>query len=102
MKEVAHGAATTDGFIFAQACRDKADTYPELVRESAQHKFLLLGTEVGGRFSEETAEIQKRRKRFVTPCGHMYLPKDDFFCRFVSIARYPSNITPSTATRAKD
>ena len=54
------GAATTDGFIFAQARRDKADAYPELARESARHKFLMLGTEVGGRFSEECVDLVRK------------------------------------------
>ena len=53
-----HGrAADVDGFIFGQARRDKADTYPELANNNARHKFLVLGTEVGGRFSVECVEL---------------------------------------------
>ena len=54
------GAATTDGFIFAQARRDKAVAYPELAAETARHKFLVLGTEVGGRFSEECVDLIRK------------------------------------------
>ena len=54
------GAATTDGFIFAQARRDKASVYPELASETARHKFLVLGSEVGGRFSEECVDLVKK------------------------------------------
>ena len=54
------GAATTDGFIFAQARRDKAAAYPELAAENARHKFLVLSTEVGGRFSEECVDLVRK------------------------------------------
>ena len=56
----ASGAATTDGFVFAKARRDKHDAYPELFRENARHKFLVLGTEVGGRFSEESVDLVRQ------------------------------------------
>ena len=46
-------AATIDGATFPQARRDKASTYPELAAESARHKFLVLGSKIGGRFSAE-------------------------------------------------
>ena len=54
------GAATTDGFIFAQARRDKAVAYPELANDTARHKFLVLSTEVGGRFSSECVDLVRQ------------------------------------------
>ena len=50
-------AATTDGATFPGARRDKATAYPELVLPSARHKFLVLASEVGGRFSEECVNL---------------------------------------------
>jgi len=64
-----HGAAATvDGATFPAARRDKADAYPELVAESARHKFLVLASEVGGRFSEECIELVN--KLLHAKCGH--------------------------------
>ena len=66
---IPHGAAATvDGATFPAARRDKADAYPELVAESARHKFLVLASEVGGRFSEEGTELVK--KLLHAKCGH--------------------------------
>ena len=45
---------------FAQARRDKASAYPELASDTARHKFLALGSEVGGRFSEECIDLVKQ------------------------------------------
>ena len=69
-----HGvAATTDGATFPQARRDKATTYPELATENARHKFLVLGTEIGGRFSIECIDLV--RKLVTTKCGHLEGPE---------------------------
>jgi len=54
------GAATTYGFIFVRARRNKADTYPELVRESACHNFLLSSTEIGRFVSEECVDLVRK------------------------------------------
>ena len=65
-----HGAAATiDGATFPQARRDKASTYPELAVESARHKFLVLGSEVGGRFSVECIDLVRQMVR--VKCGHL-------------------------------
>ena len=58
--EVQGAADTTDGATFVGARRNKADAYPELVHESARHKFLVLATEVGGRFSEECIDLVRK------------------------------------------
>ena len=50
-------SANTDGYTFAKARRDKIDTYPELANATARHKFLVLGSEVGGRFSSECVDL---------------------------------------------
>ena len=58
---VAHtGAASIDGAIFPQARRDKASAYPELAQESSRHKFLILASEMGGRFSEECTDLVRK------------------------------------------
>ena len=65
---IPHGAAAqVDGATFP-ARRDKADAYPELVAESTRHKFLVLASEVGGRFSEECLELVN--KLLHAKCGH--------------------------------
>ena len=67
---IPHGAAATvDGATFPPARRDKADTYPELVAPSARHKFMVLASEVGGRFSEECIELVT--KLLNAKCGHL-------------------------------
>ena len=53
-------AATTNGATFLGARRDKADAYPELVVPSARHKFLVLASEVGGRFFEECVHLVRQ------------------------------------------
>ena len=56
-----HGAAATiDGATFPQARRDKAGAYPELVQDSSCHKFIVLGSEVGGRFSHECVDLVRQ------------------------------------------
>ena len=58
---VAHpGAASIDGSTFPGARRDKATAYPELAQEGARHKFLVLASEIGGRFSEECTDLVRK------------------------------------------
>ena len=54
------GAASIDGSTFSGARRDKALAYPELAQEGARHKFLVLASETGGRFSEECTELMRK------------------------------------------
>ena len=54
------GAASTDGSTFANARRDKAAAYPELAQDGVRHKFLVLASEVGGRFSQECTDLVRQ------------------------------------------
>ena len=58
------GSANIDGATFPQARHDKANAYPELVQEGARHKFLVLASEVGGRFSEECVDLVRKLLNF--------------------------------------
>ena len=48
------GTATTDGKSLARARRRKEMTYPELTGEHGRARLVVLGVEVGGRWSAET------------------------------------------------
>ena len=49
------GAAHIDGVAFQAARRRKERTFPELVGPRTQSRFVVLGGEVGGRWSDETS-----------------------------------------------
>ena len=51
------GAAARDGVALTQARRQKERTYPELVGEGRRARLVVLAAEVGGRWSEETAQF---------------------------------------------
>ena len=51
------GAATKDGEALAQARRRKERTYPELAGEGGRARLVVLAAEVGGRWSDETADF---------------------------------------------
>ena len=50
-------AADHNGAALDDARRRKERTYPELVRERGRARLVVLGAEVGGRWSAETAEF---------------------------------------------
>ena len=53
---VAHrGTATTNGKSLARARRRKESTYPELTGEHGRSRLVVMGVEVGGRWSTETS-----------------------------------------------
>ena len=52
--EARRGAARTDGVVLAAARRRKERTYPELTARGARARLVVLGVEVGGRWSTET------------------------------------------------
>ena len=82
------GAATTDGFIFDQARKDKASAYPELASDTARHEFLVLGNEVGGRFSKECVDLVKQLAILKTqsaPAGGSKVLKLIYFRRWWGI-----------------
>ena len=49
------GAADADGAAFVVARRRKERRYPELVEPGARSRLVVLGVEVGGRWSAETS-----------------------------------------------
>ena len=51
------GAANTNGKALEIARRRKERTYPELAGEGGRAKLIVLGAEVGGRWSTETAQF---------------------------------------------
>ena len=51
------GAAEKNGKALENARRRKERTYPELAGEGGRARHVVLGAEVGGRWSEETAEF---------------------------------------------
>ena len=51
------GFAWVGGAIFPQARLDKARKYPELIAANERVEFLVLGAEVGGRFSPECVDL---------------------------------------------
>ena len=51
------GAAAHDGAALRQARTRKERTYPELAGEGSRARLVVLAAEVGGRWSEETAEF---------------------------------------------
>ena len=53
------GSATTDGKSLARARRRKERTYPELTGEHGRARLVVLGVEVGGRWSAETSVFLK-------------------------------------------
>ena len=52
--EARRGAARTDGVALAAARRRKERTYPKLTARGARARLVVLGVEVGGRWSTET------------------------------------------------
>ena len=52
--EAQRGAARTDGVVLAAARRRKERTYPELIVRGARARLVVLGVEVGARWSTET------------------------------------------------
>ena len=65
------GAAVTDGVALAAARRRKERRYPELVGPGARSRLVVLGVEVGGRFSAETTgflgALAKAKSRGAVP-----------------------------------
>ena len=65
------GAAIQDGVALRAARRKKVATYPELVGPHSRAKLVVLGVEVGGRWSEETrtflSRLAKARARTELP-----------------------------------
>ena len=51
------GAATKNGEALAQARKRKERTYPELAGEGGRARLVVLAAEVGGRWSDETADF---------------------------------------------
>ena len=51
------GTAQQNGKALEEARRRKERTYPELAGEGGRARLIVLGAEVGGRWSEETAEF---------------------------------------------
>ena len=51
------GTANTNGKALEMARRRKERTYPELAGEGGRARLVVLGAEVGGRWSTETAEF---------------------------------------------
>ena len=65
------GAASQDGVALRAAKRKKVATYPELVGLHSRAKLVVLGVEVGGRWSDETrtflSRLAKARARTEMP-----------------------------------
>ena len=65
------GAASQDGVALRAAKRKKVATYPELVGLHSRAKLVVLGVEVGGRWSDETrtflSQLAKARARTEMP-----------------------------------
>ena len=58
--EVRWGADVRNGATFPTARADKRRTYPEFGREAERIHFLVLASELGGRFSDEGRELVLR------------------------------------------
>ena len=55
-------ATTTDGAALKEARRRKERTYPELAGEGGRARFVVIGVEVGGRWSAESAQLLSARQ----------------------------------------
>ena len=51
------GTAQTDGKVLDEARKRKERTYPEIAGEGGRARLVVLGAEVGGRWSQETVDL---------------------------------------------
>ena len=68
-------AAVEDGAKVTRARRRKETTYPELVGRHARARLVVMGVEVGGRFSTETQSFSSQLARAKARCENSILRK---------------------------